>query len=372
MRTFSRSLDRPIYHHLAFWTLVLACYLISNWNNYLTADGVLATYGSQVAVQVLVAYLCLGWLLPTYQRSRLFLPLLTGLLSLAFIGHTLLTMAKFFWLEPSYPYAFRHCLATYGDWTLTQRIFDLKYAFFISPVDVFLPGLALVTLQYYRKQQQISALKEQRKSAELSALKHQLNPHFLFNTLNNLYTLALKKSDQTATAIAKLSGILDHILYRCEQPFVPLVQEVELLESYLELEKLRYGDRVDIHFDWQVAAGVSIAPLLLLTFLENAFKHGVSQETARAKINISLRSSVADIDFRVVNSIPQNEITVNQKDGGIGLENVRQQLQLIYPNQHQLSIEQTKDSFTLQLRLDNLKQYSAHEPTAESAQPILI
>ncbi|MEM9836449.1 MAG: hypothetical protein AAF828_08100, partial [Bacteroidota bacterium] len=134
MRTFSGSFDRTIYHHLAFWTLVLACYLISNWNNFSTPDGVWATYGSRVAVQILVAYLCLGWLLPNYQRSRRLLPLLSGLILLAFVGHTLLALVKFFWLEPSYPYAFRHCLATYGDWTLMQRIFDWKYAFFIAPV----------------------------------------------------------------------------------------------------------------------------------------------------------------------------------------------------------------------------------------------
>ena len=120
---------------------------------------------------------------------------------------------------------------------------------------------------------------------ELKVLKNQLNPHFLFNTLNNLYALTLKKDDKAPEVIAKLSEILDFVLYRCNDDFVCMEKEIKLLENYISLEKLRYSEnRLAISFTKDIQENSKISPLILLTFVENAFKHGVINETEKAMI----------------------------------------------------------------------------------------
>ena len=338
--------------HLLFWLLVFACYCVSNWDDFSEPSGVLSTYGLRVSLQVITAYVCLLRLLPSYLRTRRLLPAVLGLAAVVFISHTVFTTAKYLYLEPTYPEAFRYCTEKFAGWSLFERVFHFKYAFLFTPVDLFPPTLVLVAIEYYRKQQQLSELSERQRGVELTVLKNQLNPHFLFNTLNNLYTLALKKSDHTATAIAELSDILDHILYRCNERFVALDREVELLESYVALEKLRYGTRVEVRLEKQLLHELKIAPLLLLTFLENAFKHGVSQEIDRATIEVCLRTGEREIDFSVRNSIPTSGTPPPHPDrDAIGLTNIRQQLALLYPGRHRLTIARTRSVYSLNLRI---------------------
>ena len=143
---------------------------------------------------------------------------------------------------------------------------------------------------------------------ELKTLKNQLNPHFLFNTLNNLYTLALKKDDKAPEVIAKLSEILDFVLYRCNEDYVSVEKEITLIENYIALEKLRYNeDRLDILFTKNIEVSNKISPLIILTFIENAFKHGVINETQKATIRLNLKSKTQHIIFSIENTKPQNE-----------------------------------------------------------------
>jgi LytS/YehU family sensor histidine kinase len=114
-------------------------------------------------------------------------------------------------------------------------------------------------------------------------LKTQLNPHFLFNTLNNIYVLSLENSEKTQKSIEKLSKILDHVLFRCNTKYVSLSSEIELLENYIELEKLRYDDRLQINFNNHIEQDVKIAPLILLSLVENAFKHGAGEDSVSPK-----------------------------------------------------------------------------------------
>ena len=195
----------------------------------------------------------------------------------------------------------------------------------------------------------MSKINEQKKTAELTALKHQLNPHFLFNTLNNVYALAVKKSDKTPEVISKLSDILDYMLYRCDEDFVTIEKEIELIENYLTLEKIRYGKRVAITFDTSLKHDASIAPLLLLTFIENAFKHGVSQEIDQATIDIRLQTQEHAIAFYIENSIPGTAHGDETPKQAIGLNNVKQQMELLYPNAYRLQTRRTADSYVVTL-----------------------
>jgi len=195
-------------------------------------------------------------------------------------------------------------------------------------------------------------IKREQMSSKYESLKNQVNPHFLFNTLNNLYALALKKSDKTPEVIAKLSEILDYILYQCKGNFVPLKNEIALLHNYIALEKIRYGDRVDIVFNEDIKSDQKTAPLLLLTFLENAFKHGVSQELNTAKIRIDITADDNLIAFSIENTKPSNSKNqINSDRDGIGLQNIRKQLDLLYPNNYKLDINETSDLYSVILKI---------------------
>ncbi len=324
--------------------------MVSNWSDFDRPIEVISVYTLRVILQIGLAYTCLLVILPRYLTDKNVLLLVLSLVAVVFIGHFISISVKALYLEPAFPEAL-FCSPNRASLPYWQRILDLKYAVFITPASLFPPTFVLLAIQYYQKQQQVSELNEQKRAAELSALKHQLNPHFLFNTLNNLYTLALKKSDQTADAIARLSDILDHILYRCNAPFVSLEKELDLIESYVALEKIRYGQRVDVRLEKSLHQPTKIAPLLLLTFIENAFKHGVSQEVNQARIDISLVASDSDISFRVGNSIPSATPPEDQDREAIGLSNIRRQLELTYPKRHELTIKHTAHHYDLTLKL---------------------
>ena len=191
--------------------------------------------------------------------------------------------------------------------------------------------------------------KKQKAEAELKLLKAQLNLHFLFNTLNNIYALALINSRVTASAIGRLSEILDYILYRCDSRYVPLSGEIALLNNYIGLEKLRYDERLRVSLKCQVDGSVQIAPLILLSIVENAFKHGAGDDMGNPAINIELKTDRRNFEFTVSNSFQPKAMA---KSTNIGLPNLKQQLELIYPEQHQLTITETDSLFIVKLSLD--------------------
>ena len=175
-------------------------------------------------------------------------------------------------------------------------------------------------------------LERDKNRAELNALKSQLHPHFLFNTLNNIYALTVQKSDKAPQTVATLSEILDHILYQCNDKLVPLHKEIALLENYMALERLRYGDEIEITTEYDVSTSdLKIAPLLLLSILENAFKHGASGSitTPKILIKITLENKELYVDIKnTKNAVPQRDDTGYSK--GIGVANIQQQLALLY------------------------------------------
>jgi len=193
------------------------------------------------------------------------------------------------------------------------------------------------------------SIQKEKTAAELKALKSQLNPHFLFNTLNNIYSLSLDNSPKTSESIGKLSEILDYILYRCDSKFVPLDNEIKLLENYIDLEKLRYDDRLQVTFQKQVESNVQIAPLVLLSLVENAFKHGAGEDGGSPIIYISLTAKQNLFTFVITNSL--SETLTEKPKSAIGLENIKKQLDLLYPNTYQLKIEKQANLFTVTLIL---------------------
>ncbi|WP_169051609.1 sensor histidine kinase [Flavobacterium sp. H122] len=214
------------------------------------------------------------------------------------------------------------------------------------------PAIIMGFISFSKKQQKLSKIEEEKKTMELKVLKNQLNPHFLFNTLNNLYALTLKKDDKAPEMISKLSEILDFVLYRCNDHFVSIEKEINLLQNYISLEKLRYDEnRLEISFLHNVDNTTKITPLILLTLIENAFKHSVVNETKKAQIKINLQNQNNQILFTVENTKPQNELTKPMNSYGIGIKNIRKQLELLYPEKHLLLIEEDEQRFNVKLTL---------------------
>ena len=216
--------------------------------------------------------------------------------------------------------------------------------YLIQTVQFYSPAMALLAWELHQERQQelkrIHQLEKEKINTELKFLKAQLNPHFLFNTLNNLYSFVVNGSPKAPDMILRLSGILDYVLYKSQHKEVSLKEEVNTIEHFIELEKIRYGDRLEVDF---IQAGnmlIPISPLLFLSLVENAFKHGASGDIDKPKINIEILEKNGFIHCTVRNTKSKYQGELNDAyKKGIGLSNIRRQLNLIYPNQHQLIIE---------------------------------
>lgn len=341
-----------VLKHVLFWIAIYACNVIANWEDFPnTTSEIFLTHFYRIIFQIVSAYAFLYIILPRYEQKKSKIELVTWSFLLLIIVHTIYRIFKVTYFEVVYPDTYTYCQVRYAGWTLTDRLLNMNGLFFKGPAIHFLPALLLVAWQYFEKQQKVLTLNEQKKAAELNVLKNQLNPHFLFNTLNNLYALARKKSDETPKAISKLSEILDYTLYGCNEDFVAISKEVDLINNYLELEKIRYGERADVRFTTDIQHPQQIAPLLFLTFLENAYKHGVSQELHQATLLIHLKTTVDEIIFSIKNSIPKNGYESKTQNQGIGLKNIRKQLDLLYPNAYQLQTENKGDCYHVELKI---------------------
>ncbi|MHA4895660.1 sensor histidine kinase [Pedobacter sp. PWIIR3] len=203
---------------------------------------------------------------------------------------------------------------------------------------------------------QLEQYKTQKIALEASFLKSQVNPHFLFNTLNNIYALSLKKSDQTQIIIERLESLLHYMLYECKAELVPLENEFTFTDSYIALEKLRHKDdrcTVTVNVNGDIK-NKYIAPLLLINFLENAFKHGTKASFGKSWINLDVDVSDDLMHFKLQNSKPFNMVgqAISEYKGGIGLRNVRRRLEILYPLRHQLHINNLKDRFEIDLSIN--------------------
>ena len=206
------------------------------------------------------------------------------------------------------------------------------------------------------KQRAWMQAEKEKVTAELQLLKAQVHPHFLFNTLNNIYSFSLQQSIKTPAMILKLSSLLSYMLYDCKEEEVSLEKELEIMKNYIDLEKERYGDKIDISVNIEGSVvDREIAPLLLLPFLENAFKHGTSEQVSRPWLSFDLAVTGDTLLCKIVNS--KNEV-VPLNENGIGIENVRKRLMFLYPGKHSLKLSDEGNFFVVSLEL-RLRSVSA-------------
>lgn len=203
---------------------------------------------------------------------------------------------------------------------------------------------------WYSKEKLSLQLKKENAESQLQVLKAQVHPHFLFNTLNNIYAYTQNTSAVASEMICGLSDILRYMLYECDKPLVPLSQELKMVEEYVKLETVRYGNKLDLHIDLpKDTKGYDIAPLLLLPFVENCFKHGTSNMIDQPWINLTVSLNGDDMTMKVLNSkSPAGRFTFHK---GIGIANVQKRLSLSYPEKHQLLINEEADVYIVILKL---------------------
>lgn len=251
-------------------------------------------------------------------------------------------------------------IAQYKVTNLNPATFDIFFLIVSMYLVVFLAIAIKLLKQWYVVQQANQLLVNARleaelklKEAELSLLKAQIHPHFLFNTLNNLYGLTLEKSEDAPQVVLKIADLLDYLLYQCNAPKVALEQEIKYIHNFLSLEQLRYTDKVKMNF--KVKGKVKsklIAPMLILPFVENSFKHGLSEELGSASIDINLTVDGNYMKLRVENTKGLAKLKVLPGyTAGIGLQNVRKRLELLYRNNYQLQILDNENKYLVKLDL---------------------
>ncbi len=221
---------------------------------------------------------------------------------------------------------------------------DLNRKIFPFLVVVFFSLMLRISIRWQQTE-------KEKINTELSYLKAQINPHFLFNTLNSIYSLAIEKSDETPTAVVKLSGMMRYVLSESANDFVSLEKEINYIRHYIDLQKIRFGETIPVLFHvGGIISGQKIAPLVLIPFIENAFKHGVNaEEDALIKTEIAVQNehlTLTVYNRKVVVSISE------ENRSGIGVENTKNRLSLLYPRKHLLEIRDTPEDYLVTLQLD--------------------
>jgi two-component system, LytTR family, sensor kinase len=336
--------------HVVFWVVFMSFFALvygSFEEDYSRQYLIMLT---EASVQIPVVYLALYVLMPKYLFKERYFEFFIYLILLILVGSTLI------WFD----YIFIQRPFIFKDEPWDGAILNIGKILKSTTKVYPLLALAIVIkwFKYWFVQQKNNVhLAQEKLKAELNFLKAQVHPHFLFNTLNNLYALTLKRSDAAPEVVLKLSDLLNYMLYECNSDEVQLGKEVKLVEDYISLERMRYGERLEVIFDLRGdVQNRMVAPLLILPFVENSFKHGVSDELNQSWVSIELNVKQDNLTLKVENSKSKNGITEDRFDyrQGIGLKNVKRRLELLYPNNHDLNILDSDESFLVVLKL-NLK-----------------
>ncbi|MEM1323448.1 MAG: histidine kinase [Bacteroidota bacterium] len=327
--------------HLLFWSLslVVLLHLFAYEDQWYKVDYI---YTSLFHLSLLlVVYLQIKVLIPHFlQQNKYLLYLL--LLGLVLLAGTLLNELTFNVLSdilfPDYYFISYYSFANIF-------LFMLIYS--------AISGLLKLSKGWFRLQvaeQQLARLREEKVQTELEALRSQINPHFLFNSLNSIYGLVMDQEESSGEAVLRLAQVLRYALYDTRAERVPLQRELEHLQQYIELEGLRAA-AADIQFHCTgPTQDLQIAPLLLLPLVENGFKHGIKGDTEAVFLHIDINIQAQQLHCTVRNNLGQIDQSL-PKTSGIGLQNLRRRLALLYPQKHQLSIESNPDVFTITLQL---------------------
>jgi two-component system LytT family sensor kinase len=329
-----------IFWHSFFWVSVTSFFMyIAHANAKLTIVDLLVTFVGYGIINIGLFYLNYLVYIPNYLNRKYYkkyvFVLLFTIIAIGFLKYGLGTVFH------------QHILTGRNGRVISFTSYFIS-ACFTTIVFSLLSLLLHFTVDWFLNERIQRDLENQRLTAELALLKSQINPHFLFNSLNSIYSLAYQRANNTPEAILKLSEIMRYMLYECNDNKVDLANELQYLQNFIDLQKIRFGENSYVSFQVEgIITNQQIVPLLLISFIENAFKHGVANDPL-APIKLKITVDDGHLQFYMHN---KKHLHNRDASGGIGLNNVKRRLKLLYPNQYHLNINDTADTYTCELSL---------------------
>jgi sensor histidine kinase YesM len=329
-----------IFWHVTFWiSITLYFILVTHNNSTISTEGLLVIFVLYGFLNVGLFYLNFLYLIPRYLDKKAYrhytISLISALIILGFIKYGFALLFKTYILIHG-----KGAVINFAQYFISAGLTSIFF--------LFLSTALKFSVDWFLNERIQRDLENQRLSAELAFLKSQINPHFLFNSLNSIYSLAYQKSDTAPEAILKLSEIMRYMLYESNDNKVDLSKELQYLQNYIDLQKIRFGDMAFV--DFRISGEVTnqrIVPLLLIAFIENAFKHGVANDPARP-ILLLINLNDKQLHFYIENKKHSHN---RDASGGIGLNNVKRRLDLLYPGKYNLTIRDVSDTYTCELSL---------------------
>ena len=343
---FTKKYPEKYFRHILFW-LIWFIYLISNqfYSNYFNPQGIIVASGvknpftkgfAELLLEMELVYCIVYFLVP-----RFYLKNKKSLFIIFIVISTLFAFSIYYLIQ---------------DKTSTKTLYNIWFNIgnFLGIGPVFICSLFMgikMMKNYYIKLEEKEIIEKEKTNAEIQYLKAQVHPHFLFNTLNNIYSFALNKSPLAGSLVMKLYDTLTYMINDCKADLVPLEKELKMIEDYIGLEKVRYGDRLEMQLE--ITGDYKnklIAPLLLIPFVENSFKHGSSKMLKHPWIKLCISIKENELYMNLSNSRPLQVSSVNSRNG-IGLKNVQKRLQLLYSGKYELLLQPTDDEFSVHLQI---------------------
>ncbi len=330
-----------VWRHIVFWLIYLIIFsfvwVSTNYSfSRLLLQGLL-----WIPVNMLFCYPLIYWVLPQYLLKGKYLQFALIILLWGIAGFFLNYLFRAYIFIPIQEYIGFDRIVN-NPWASASYLKMTTTAGIVSMIVLF--------KYWVKKQQEWIQAEKEKATAELQLLKAQVHPHFLFNTLNNIYSFSLENSKKTPGMILKLSSLLSYMLYECKADLVSLEKELEVMKNYIDLERERYGDNIEISLNVEGdVQNKQIAPLLLLPFLENAFKHGTSEQLEKPWLSMDVTVKDQMLKCKIVNS--KNEF-VPLSEKGIGINNIKKRLAFLYPDNHELKINDEGDFFMISLLIE--------------------
>jgi two-component system, LytTR family, sensor kinase len=327
--------------HAGYWILITGFFIYEK--KYLIYKASMPYFVACVTGRILlligIAYLNLHYFLPRYLLKKRYLRYFS-LVGLSVFGY-LVAQGLFDY------YLYGYVIGPRRNSDLMETV---SYNFFSTLWYLGLMVALKLSIDWYEQQRLLQRITVEKLQAEVNFLRFQVNPHFLFNILNNLYALTLRKSELAPDVVLKLSDMMEYMLFDSDDALVPLEKELRYLQNYIELEKIRCGDHA--HIELEISGnpdGQEIAPLLLLPLVENAFKHGVGKKAENAWLRGKINVEPTAVEMKVENNKPIAQKSTGK--GGIGLANLRKRLELLYRGRHTLQTEDQPGVYKVALRI---------------------